>query len=48
MALSRKGKIVIGITAVVLLAIIIAVTVFATRKGRFGSNGRRGQNTSDA
>ena len=32
MALSRKGKIIIGITAVVLLAIIIAATVFATRK----------------
>lgn len=32
MALSRKGKIVIGITAVVLLAIIIAATVLATRK----------------
>ncbi len=32
MALSRKGKIIIGITAVVLLAIIIGATVFATRK----------------
>lgn len=32
MALSRKGKIVIGITAVVLLAIIIVAAVFATRK----------------
>jgi HlyD family secretion protein len=32
MALSRKGKIVIGISAVVLLAIIIAATVLATRK----------------
>lgn len=32
MALSRKGKIIIGISAVVLLAIIIIATVFATRK----------------
>ena len=32
MALSRKGKIIIGITAVVLLAIIIVATVLATRK----------------
>ena len=32
MALSRKGKIIIGITAVVLLAVIIGATVFATRK----------------
>lgn len=32
MALSRKGKIIIGITTVVLLAIIITATVLATRK----------------
>lgn len=32
MALSRKGKIIIGITAVALLAIIITAAVFATRK----------------
>lgn len=32
MAISRKGKIIIGITAVVLLSIIIIVSVFATRK----------------
>ncbi|MEO6588382.1 MAG: efflux RND transporter periplasmic adaptor subunit [Pyrinomonadaceae bacterium] len=32
MALSRKGKIIIGVTAVALLAIIIVATVFATRK----------------
>ncbi len=32
MALSRKGKIIIGITAVVLLTIIIVASIFATRK----------------
>lgn len=32
MAISRKGKIIIGITAVILLSIIIIISVFATRK----------------
>ncbi len=32
MAISRKGKIIIGISAVVLLTIIITASVFATRK----------------
>ena len=32
MAISRKGKIIIGVTAIVLLSIIIIVSVYATRK----------------
>ncbi len=32
MALSRKGKIIIGATAAVLILIIIVVSVLATRK----------------
>jgi HlyD family secretion protein len=32
MALSRKGKIILGTSLVVVLAVIIAATVFATRK----------------